>query len=102
MKPQPAAKHPPTPFVVESKNKYFGIFTIRIKTADKTVIKIEGSDSDLVSENAAFIVRACNSHDALLDAAKHALETVEDYIKNGAKMETAKVLRAAIALADGR
>jgi len=37
----------------------------------------------------------------LLEAARHALETIEDYINGGKNLETAKVLRNAISKADG-
>ena len=57
-------------------------------------------------QNAEFIVRACNSHDALLKAAKHALSVAEmcaDIMKLTPEEDTViPVLKSAIAKAEGK
>ncbi len=57
-------------------------------------------------EDRDFAVKAVNAYDAdqeiireLVEVAKHALETVEDYVVNGDRMETAIELRKVIAKA---
>lgn len=64
------------------------------------------SQKEEAEANAALIVKAVNAYDAdqeiireLVEVAKHALETVEDYVVNGDRMETAIELRKVIAKA---
>jgi hypothetical protein len=55
----------------------------------------------LSKENAAFIVRACNSHYDLVEAAEAALSLISDDGKQGGKNWTMRALKDAIAKAKG-
>lgn len=83
-------KHTPTPW------DYSGEF---IKTFDNKTIIAEVQTGDDICHDSEFIVRAVNSHDMLLDAAKRALRELEQR-KEGADERYA--LRNAIALAEGK
>jgi hypothetical protein len=52
-------------------------------------------------EDTAFIIRAVNSHEALLEAAKSGLAFVENYTSEGAKW-TANKLKEAITQAEAK
>ncbi len=77
------AKHTPTPWVFIPMNEYVydAAFKYRIEGEDgfsPCCIYADGTKNKGTTEaNAAFIVRACNSHDALVDALKKATDILE-------------------------
>ncbi len=60
----------------------------------------KGVARHVVPEDAAFIVRTCNSHEALLEACKIALDKMEDYAPKMWGEEIARI-KAAIAAEGG-
>ena len=98
------ATHTPLPWVANglqvSWHKPDTNFSYRIADAD---FGGDEFDKPTVNANARFIVRACNSHEALLDALGIAALTLEaaylNYGSNIAAKVAAKTARAAIALA---
>lgn len=89
-------KHTPTPWsIIDSDGPYS---TIR----SPEDVRICASST----ENAAFIVRAVNSHDELLEAAKRLLEFINTDFRvhtyEGSSMEAIVNLTRAIAKAEGK
>lgn len=69
----------------------------------KLVARTQSAIEEDGRANAAFIVRACNAHDDLLEACKEAAEWLESGANGDAwALAPAKTLRAAIARAEGR
>jgi len=68
LKAIPEAKHTPTPWYISREEN--GITTIR---GDKANGRLFAVADTLKREDAEFIVRAVNSHEALLEAAKEAI-----------------------------
>lgn len=95
----PKIKHTPTPWQVikeSQRHDYFGSLYIK---AGKTVIaNLVFQLDDSEKANAEFIVRAVNSHEALLEAARCAGDALVD----GQHKDIAiNLLRQAIAQAEG-
>lgn len=97
-----SAKHTPTPWCqvgtyIETTEKRLiaGMITGKQKNLKDAETAFETS-----KENAAFIVRAVNSHDELLAAAKRGIMALE---ANGApNCEAVKELKAVITKAEGK
>lgn len=88
-------KHTPGPWYQHrTKDKVYA----NVRSANVGCIADCGSRSDSIAQaNAAFIVRACNSHDKLLEACKTALWELQGNLEHG----TAKpIIEAAIAEAE--
>lgn len=86
--------HTPTPWKVE------GPFLERSIFGEKDLVtRLVGFDK-IQSANAAFIVRAVNSHDALIKALKDALEVIGSWGPDGSP-EWAQSAEAVIAQAEG-
>jgi len=74
--------------------------------ADKApcIIAIMGNQKQWPIEaeaNAAFIVRACNSHEELLGACEKVLDIINSYSHIPAQFKACEILQAAIAKAKG-
>ncbi len=99
---QNESKHTPTPWHVGIKQA--GIIVYDEKGWAICDCKVfHGEESGEPKENAAFIVKAVNSHEALLRAAKHALQFLDEQSKeNPSYAQTSKGwLREAIQQAEG-
>ena len=72
-----------------------------IQTPDNITIKAVKA-SQLTKERAEFIVRACNAHDALVDACKDTLDIITSYQHIPAQFKACKILQAALSQAEGR
>jgi hypothetical protein len=94
MKTKEEVKHTPTPWSAELNDG-----TWDIRHANGTVAMLDKYDDETEQANAAFIVRAVNSHAALLEAAK---EIVQDIREDNDLGDTFKKLVEAIALAEGK
>jgi post-segregation antitoxin (ccd killing protein) len=77
-------KHTPTPWITTKGNGGY-LTVIRPSAPQKhddavafTVIRAQHPTTTQAEENAAFIVRACNSHDALVEALKNALKAGDE------------------------
>ena len=87
------AQHTPTPWVARSSGPRSAYFSV-IAESDRrqvcsVVPRLHGSSCSEWEANAEFIVRACNSHDALLAAAHHCEELMmnAENAKGGAFQE---------------
>lgn len=76
-------KHTPLPYNI-SHNDDNGDIVVRAKDNNTIVANVEadyynpyGNDNKTIEANAAFIVKACNSHYTLLEALKEALIVIE-------------------------
>lgn len=104
-----SAQHTPTPWMVsdsDASNYGAEIITSSKTKAKRVACRLGGPDRD---GNAAFIVRACNSHDALVKALKRCMVDLD-----AAKLlaqhtigephglnQTLEIARTALALANG-
>jgi hypothetical protein len=88
--------HTPLPWRISQERNRTIIFGGTGRGAQWVAIIATTDDPDTDAANAAFIVRAVNSHAALLAACQLALEVVENEWGLG---HTAQVLQAAIARA---
>jgi hypothetical protein len=103
-------KHTPTPWLAEGKTVYAlnengtNRFSALVQAGfefDGRRYKMPASPEE-IEANAAFIVRACNSHDALVKVAKN----LRDYLGEGRKLGDdtewfADKVSAALKLAEG-
>ena len=90
------AKHTPTPWNVAAYNGSFEIVTDSWDVASGSI----GDRGPIRNaEDAAFIVRACNSHDALVEALKECADRLELHMKHtedlAAHMKACKALALA-------
>ena len=98
------SEHTPTPWAVGARA------FLRVETSDGKTVATTGSDSDLRDQweaNAAFIVKAVNAHDALVEALEDLLSDVERQMKNPShhvpfSYRKAKDLLASVGNAGGR
>lgn len=72
------AKHTPTPWDAFTEPDFSGWWAIRQKTEDGLNHEVGSSYSGLEEADAKFIVRAVNSHDALVLALKRCLIRIEE------------------------
>lgn len=88
-------QHTPTPWTLDQRGNI-----VTVKRSDIEPSNAETVICDMMSfENAAFIVKAVNCHDELVEAAQLALDVLSSSIfREG---ETANILRAALAKAKG-
>lgn len=68
-----ADKHVPVPWMIDRVN---GKMYISSEAADWEVCTIGQDDNTIHQANAAFILRACNNHDALLAALEELIDAV--------------------------
>lgn len=102
-------QHTPTPWTVynahlqnESTGDEFPTITAWDEKGDCSVtVAICSPDADAVYENAAFIVRAVNTHEDLLAACRRVVE-VDDRVASTMPSEVVDQCRAALAKAVGR
>ncbi len=83
--PAPVA-HTPTPWHITTNphNEGDGTFYIVDGTINAvSVAQLETDDSVRDEANAAFIVRACNAHDGLVDCLTDALEVIGNWGEDG-------------------
>lgn len=102
MKPSTKVAHTPGPREIDPKCQPFNTgFVIRSKPLfNMTICKLPVSGQFTNNEaNAEFIVRACNSFEGLLEAAKKALEGLQEGIDRD---DIAEVLAAAIVKTEER
>lgn len=88
--------HTPLPYKMIKFPNYDGGTYIAIHQGDETCIAKWYSATPQDEENAAFIVRACNSHYDLLEVLKAALVLMEG------QFGESPAIRAAIAKAEGK
>jgi len=93
-------KHTPLPWV--SKGRYIGGPMHMSYVGEVRDENGNWSDTAKSRDDAAFIVRACNSHYDLLEAAKWAEAAISPFSKDPAGKSGIAKLRAAIAKAEGR
>ena len=83
-------KHTQGPFVVEGKNGMDdALFHIIPAGEGGTIASVWGDSKAGAKANAEFIVRACNSHEELLEAAKEIMESLMGSV-DGRKLSTAR------------
>ena len=90
-KPEVVAQHTPTPYHIESVAT--SAYSSRVFICDANGSRV--TDINCGDDDAAYIVRACNAHDALVEAATWAIAV----ISNPEAQETVNKLRAALKLA---
>lgn len=105
------AQHTETPWRAREVAKHhFYIEAASRKPGNGSVCELQAYEWDTpegrvrLDANAAFIVRACNSHEGLLAACREALESAHWYQDNGLSGRDYDIhlFEAAIALAEGR
>lgn len=67
-------KHTPTPWEAFTEPEFSGWWAIRQKTEDGLTHEVGSGDGGLEEADAKFIVRAVNSHDALVSALRTLVE----------------------------
>lgn len=73
-----------------------------VESTGEAIADVEtGPGPETAEANAAFIVRACNSHHALVTAARHALDYVRRVGCGSDQPERIEELESALAAADG-
>jgi hypothetical protein len=78
-----------------------------LRDADGNYVPLSGRTNELAHRNAAFIVRACNSHDELLQAVKILQKKLSMFNRQISPFEVAKdkeldFVRTSISKAEGR
>ena len=102
----PEAKHTPVPYKWDEPSNWHGL-SARIYHENEgryepiATVQLSGWPRRVGLANAAFLVRAANSHEQLLEACRIALDNLTNIYgcPNGA---TASMLRAAIAAAEAK
>lgn len=89
-------KHTPGPWAVDN-SRLFPVITD--ETGKLFIGKTHGETTAEMDANAVFIVRACNSHYDLLEAAKMGLSVLES--EEGSDKTQGDIMRSAIAKAEG-
>lgn len=77
-------KHTPTPWTWQVEDPDFELY---LRTPCAILIGPDGKPENLLAmvkeiDNGAFIVRACNNFDALLEACKYAKQFIDEYDPN--------------------
>lgn len=99
--------HTPTPYRMTARRP--GDKVIRIEgpvTNDYFInlyceVSCDDRDTDVALANAEFIVKACNSHDALVGALRKALENLEE-VPGRERQWACEAVEAALALAEAK
>ena len=99
------SKHTPLPW----KANQCAVYGHGTPTGRETIIavasRVQGVDPEVAVANAAFIVRACNSHDELMRTAIYALTTFRDMSQpdlTECEKQAIKHLEAALAKAEAQ
>ena len=94
MTPKTEAKHSPTPFKIKAELP--GVNDIFALDAPNGTTKYEREVADVYGEaNAAFLVKAANSHAALVEAAKETIAEIKEHTP-GRHLYSIKILEAAL------
>lgn len=70
-------KHTPTPWTVDRESDSTNHYIMGANDEDIAKVFLEDMRGDEGNNNSAFIVRACNSHAALVEALGNAINTIE-------------------------
>lgn len=70
-------EHTPTPWTQFMTGKQYHVGICQAKTIKEVALVLNQKEYSEADANAAFIVRAVNAHEALLDALNLALATIE-------------------------
>lgn len=106
---KPETKHTPTPWSYRKNSTFYdisgsgGFGHIADTCASSATVPFNGRSIELGEANAEFIVRACNAHDALVEAVYAACRmiSVKYTGKEQRENEDWSIIEAALALAKG-
>ncbi len=92
--------HTPTPWEVVAHTSIFS--ELRTTRPMQMIASVPDDDIAQAKANTAFIVRACNSHDALVAAGKSLIDWMDNQPQDTPIDYVIAAMRAALAAAEGK